>query len=172
MNLIETMLSAGNGGIAQQLGSQFGLDASKLGSVVGAVGPLLAHGLKEKLSTDPSGGGVLDMLKNGSLNKYADDPSTLSSPEAAQQGQSILGSLFGGGGGALTNIVSAVAGKSGVSSGLIQTMLPILASLVMGFLSKQTAGDPGKLTHTLDAISGEHAGLLGSLKTAAGKLFG
>ena len=172
MNLIESMLSAGNGGIAQQLGSQFGLDAGKLSSVVGAVGPLLAHGLKEKLAGDPSGGGITDMLRSGSLNKYADNPSTLSSPEAAQQGQSILGSLFGGGEGALSNIVSAVAGKTGVSSGLIQTMLPVLASLVMGFLSKQTAGDPSKLTHTLDAVSGEHGGLLSSLKTAAGKIFG
>ena len=172
MNLIESMLSAGNGGIVQQLGSQFGLDGDKVGSVVGAVGPLLAHATKEKLSSDPSGGGLLDMLKSGSLTRYAEDPSALSSPEAAQQGQSILGSLFGGGGSALTSIVSAVTEKTGVSSGLIQTMLPVLASLVMGFLSKQTGGDPGKLTASLDAISGEHAGLLGSLKAAAGKLFG
>ena len=172
MNLIETMLSAGNGGIAQQLGSQFGLDTSKLSSVVGAVGPLLAHGLKEKLSSDPTGGGLLDMLKGGSLTKYADDPSALSSPEAAQQGQSILGGIFGSGGGALSSIISAVTEKTGVSSGLIQSMLPVLASLVMGFLSKQTAGDPDKLTSALDAISGEHAGILGALKTAAGKIFG
>jgi hypothetical protein len=172
MNLIETLLSSGNGGITQQLGSQFGLDASKLGPVLGAVAPVLAHGLKEKLSSDASGGGVLDMITNGSLTKYVDNPSALSSPEASQQDQSILGSLFGGGGSALTNIVSAVAGKTGVSSQLIQTMLPVLASLIMGFLSKQTAGDPAKLTHSLDAISGEHAGFLGSLKTAAGKLFG
>ncbi len=172
MNLAETLLSAANGGIAQQLGSQFGLDASKLGPVLGAVAPLLAHGLKEKLSTDPSGGGVLDMITNGSLTKYADNPSALASPEAAQQGQSILSSLFGGGGSALTSIASVVAGKTGVSSQLIQTMLPVLASLIMGFLSKQTAGDPSKLTQSLNAISSEHAGFLSSLKTAAGKLFG
>lgn len=172
MNLIENLLSSDNGGIAQQLGSQFGLDASKLGPVLGAVAPVLAHGLKEKLSTDPSGGGVLNMITNGSLTKYVDNPAALSSPEASQQGQSILGSLFGGGESALTNIVSVVAGKTGLSSQLIQTMLPVLASLIMGFLSKQTAGDPTKLTHTLDAISGEHAGFLSSLKTAAGKLFG
>jgi hypothetical protein len=172
MNLVETFLSAGDGRIAQQLSSQFGLDASKLGPVIGAVAPLLARGLKEKLSADPSGGGVLDMITNGSLTKYADNPAALSSPEAAQQGESILDSVFGGGGSALSNIASVVAGKTGVSSQLIQTMLPVLASLVMGFLSKQTAGDRTKLTHTLDAISGEHAGFLGSLKTAAGKIFG
>ena len=101
MNLIETMLSAGNGAVGQQLGSQFGLDSSKLGSVVGAVGPLLAHGLKEKLSTDPSGGGLLNMLKGGTLTQYADNPTSLATPEAAQQGQSILGSLFGGNSGAI-----------------------------------------------------------------------
>jgi hypothetical protein len=172
MNLIETMLSAGTGGIAQQLASQFGLDASKAGSVVGAVGPLLAHGLKEKLATDPTGGGLLDMLKSGTLDQYADNPASLATPEAAQQGQSILGSLFGGNSSAISNIVSAVAEKTGVSSGVIQNMLPVLASLVMGFLAKRTGGDPGKVTHTLDAITGEHAGFLSSLKTAAGKIFG
>jgi hypothetical protein len=172
MNLIDTLLSAGNGGIAQQLGSQFGLDTSKLGSVMGAAGPLLAHGLKEKLATDPTGGGLLDMLKGSTLNQYADNPASLATPEAAQQGQSILSSLFGGSSSAISNIVSTVAGKSGVSSGIIQNMLPVLASLVMGFLAKRTAGDPSKVTQTLDAISGEHAGFLSSLKTAAGKLFG
>jgi hypothetical protein len=169
VNLIGSLLS---GGIVEQLGSQFGLDATTLTSVVSSVGPLLAHGLKDKLSSDPSGGGVLDVLKSGTLSKYADDPAALNSPEAAEHGQSILSGIFGSGGGALSGIVSAVAEKSGVSSGLIQSMLPILATLVMGFLSKQTAGDPSKLTHTLDAISGDHAGLLGSLKAAAGKLFG
>ena len=114
MNLIETMLSAGNSGIVQQLGSQFGLDASKLGSVVGAAGPLLAHGLKEKLSSDPTGGGLLDVLKGGTLNQYADNPASLSTPEAAQQGQSILGSLFGGGSGTIGNIVSASGRKRAV----------------------------------------------------------
>ncbi len=172
MNLIQSILSSGNGAVAQQLGSQFGLEESKLGPLLGAVAPLLAHGLKEKLSASPNGGGLLDTLTSGSLTKYADDPATLSSPEATQQGNSILGSLFGGGN-ALTQVVSAVAGKTGVSASLIQTMLPVLASLVMGFFSKQAAGgDTSHLMNSLDAISGEHAGLLSSLKAAAGKIFG
>jgi hypothetical protein len=172
MNVIESMLSSGNGAAVQQLGSQFGLDSSKVSSVLSAVAPVLAHGLKEKLSADPTGGGLLSSLTNGSLAKYADDPSTLSSPEAVQQGQSILGSLFGGGS-ALENVISAVAGKSGVSSGVIQSMLPVLASLVMGFLSKQAAGgNTSQLMNSLNALSGEHAGFLSSLKTAAGKIFG
>lgn len=172
MSLLETMLSAGNGGIAQQLASQFGLDTSKLGSVVGAAGPLLAHGLKEKLTSDPTGGGLVDMLRNGNLASYADNPAALATPEAAQQGEGILSSIFGNNSGVVGNLVSAVAGKTGVSSSLIQTMLPVLASLLMGFLSKQTAGDPSKLSHVLDLVSGDHAGLFGSLKAAAGKLFG
>ena len=173
MNLIETLLSSGNGAVAQQLGSQFGLDTTKVTSLLGAVAPLLAHGLKEKLSSDPTGGGLLGQLQSGGLASYVDDPASLSSPQAAQQGQSILGSLFGGStGGPLNAIVSTVAEKTGISAGVIQTVLPVLTSLVMGFLAKQTAGDPGKLTHVLDSVSGEHAGLLSSLKAAAGKIFG
>lgn len=49
MNLIETMLSAANGGVGHQLASQFGLDTTQVGSVVTSLAPTLA-GLSKKSS--------------------------------------------------------------------------------------------------------------------------
>lgn len=96
MNLIETMLSAANGGVGQQLASQFGLDTNQVGSVVTSLAPSLAGALKEKVSSG-SATGLLDTLNHSNLQKYVDDPASLASPGAAQAGQNILGQLFGGG---------------------------------------------------------------------------
>ena len=175
MNLIETMLSAANSGVGQQLASQFGLKTDQIGSVVGAVSPLLAGGLKEKLASG-NAGGMLDILKSGNLQQYAENPSAVSSPAAAETGQTILGQLFGDGN-AVSNVVSTVAEKTGISSGTVQNILPVVTSLFMGMLAKHTTGqdgqiDMGSLTNVVGSLTGEHRGVLDALKTAAGKLFG
>ena len=174
MNLIENMLSSGGGaGIGQALASQFGISGDQVGSILQNVAPVFAHGLKDKLGVEGGTGGLTDLLTSGSFSKYADDPAAATSPAAAQDGQNVLGSLFGGAGSSsLTNLISSVAGKSGVGSGAIQSILPVIASLFMGFLSKQAAsGGIGQVTETLGTLSGDHAGIFGALKTAAGKIF-
>jgi hypothetical protein len=176
MSLIETMLSAVNGGVGQQIASKFGLDTSQVSSVASTVAPALAGGLKEKLAAG-GGDGLMDMLNSGSLTKLADDPASVASPEAAQTGQTILSQLFGGGN-VLTELVSTVSQKTGISAGVIQNMLPIVTSLFMGALAKSAKKDDtgridtSHLTGMLDALTGGHEGIFGALKAAAAKLFG
>ncbi|MGA8594642.1 MAG: DUF937 domain-containing protein [Bryobacteraceae bacterium] len=175
MNLIETMLSAANSGVGQQLASQFGLKADQVGSVVAAASPLLAGGLKEKLASG-NAGGLLDILKSGNLQRYTEDPAAVSSPAAAETGQTILSHLFGEGN-ALSNVVSTIAEKTGIGSGTIQSILPVVTSLFMGSLAKHATGadgqiDTGTLTNLVGSLTGEHRGVFDALKTAAGKLFG
>ena len=170
MNLIETMLSGAHGGIGQQLGQQFGLGGDQVSSIMAAATPVLASGLKEKLA-GPGSTGLLEMLTNGALTKFATDPAALATPAATQQGQNILGQIFGGD--SITNLISGLATKSGVSSGIIQSMLPVITSLVMGLLSqKAEGGNTSALMDTLGALTGEHAGVFGALKSAAHKMFG
>jgi hypothetical protein len=175
MNLIETMLSAANGGVGHQLASQFGLDTTQVGSVVTSLAPTLAGALKEKLSSG-NAAGLLDTLNQGNLQKYVDDPASLGSPGAAQAGQNILGQLFGGGN-ALSSTASAVGEKTGVGAGVIQNMLPLVAPLLMGFIAKHVTGKDGqvetdKLNSVLGSLTGEHHGVFDALKAAAGKVFG
>jgi hypothetical protein len=49
MNLLETMLSAGDGGVVKQLAGQFGINSEQAGSVISTLLPALAGGLKERL---------------------------------------------------------------------------------------------------------------------------
>jgi hypothetical protein len=169
------MLSSANGGVGQQLASQFGLNTNQVGSVLSALAPTLAGTLKDKVSSG-NASGLLDMLSQGNLQKYVEDPATLSSPAAAQAGQSILGQLFGGGN-TLSNLTSEVGGKTGVDSGIVQKMLPLVVPLFMGFIAKHVTGKDGqveteKLNNVLGSLTGEHHGVLDALKSAAGKVFG
>jgi len=170
MSLLESMLSVAHSGVGQQLAQHFGLPVDQISSVVAATAPALAGGLKEKLASS-SGGGLADLLTSGSLSRYAEDPAALTTPAATEQGQGILNQIFGAN--PLTNLISGIAEKSGVSSGIVQTMLPTIVTLVMGLLSKKVAGgDSTELTNVLGSLTGDHSGVFGSLKAAAHKIFG
>ncbi len=179
MNLIATMMSVVNGGAGQQLTSQYGVDASQLGSVLTSLAPLLAGGLKDKLSSDGAGdpaGGLLDILKSPGLQQYADNPTAITSPAAASTGQNILSQLFGGSS-MLSTLATTLSEKTGVGSGIIQQLLPVLTTLIMGLVAKQATSkdgqiDTGSLTNVIGSLSGEHHGFFDTLKTAAGKFLG
>ena len=71
----------------------------------------------------------------------------------------------------LTNLVSTVAEKAGVSSGVVSSIMPIAATLLGGLLSKSTSGG-SSLTDVLDQVaSSGHTGILGAVKNLAAKLF-
>jgi hypothetical protein len=170
MNVLESLLSAGGGGIVKQLAGQFGITADQTTSVISALLPALAGGLKEKLASGQASG-VSDLITGGTLSKFADDPASLGTPAALQQGQSLLSNIFGSGD--VSNLVAKVGEKSGVSSGVISSLLPIAATLLGGYLSKNAASGQGNVMDTLGDISniGEE-GILGAVKSIAAKLFG
>lgn len=170
MNILETLLSAGDGGVVKQLAGQFGITPDQTTSAVSALLPALAGGLKEKLASGQASG-LSDLIAGGTLSKFADDPASLGSPAALQQGTSLLSSIFGSGD--LSNLASMVGEKSGVSSSIISSLLPIAATLLGGFLSKSTAGGQGNLVDTLGDLSNVgQEGILGAVKSLAAKLFG
>ncbi len=171
MNIIETLLSsAGGDGIVKQLAGQFGIDADQATSAVSTLVPALAGGLKEKLE---SGGasGLTELINGGSLTRFAEDPSALAGPAAVDAGKSLLNMIFGGGD--TSNLVSMVAEKTGIGGGVINTMLPIITTLLGGFLSKNAASGSGTdLTSLLGMLSGNSEGILGAVKGLASKIFG
>jgi hypothetical protein len=168
MDLVNLLTSGAGSGVMSQFAARFGVTPEQAASVVSTATPALAGGLKQKLDSRTAGG-LLSTLTSGTLNKFADDPSLLSTPAAAEAGSGLLGQLFSGD--SLTKLTGMVSEKTGVSSGVIQTMLPVIVTMVMGFLSKKSEGDPAKLTSALGALSG-HEGVMGAVKAMAHKIFG
>jgi hypothetical protein len=113
---------------------------------------------------------VESLLSGGTLSQFADNPAALATPAALEQGKSLLARTFGSGD--MSNILSAVAEKAGISSGVVSKMLPVAATLLGGFLSKPAAAG-GNLTDTLGQLSGATSeGVLGAVKSLASKMLG
>jgi hypothetical protein len=169
MNILETMLSAGGGGIASQLASQFGISRDQAAAASSALLPALAGGLKEKLASgDPSG--ITDLISSGKLTQFADNSASLASPGALAQGITLLSKIFGSAD--TSDLVSMVADKVGLGSGVIRSMLPIAATALGGFLSKKTAAG-GNLADTVGQLASVgHSGLLDTVKGLASHMLG
>jgi len=137
VDLLGTLMNAVGSGDLQKLGSQFGLDSDAVGKVMGQVVPALGRGLKN--NTRSTGGleGLMGALKSGGHQRYLDDVETAASPEGVEEGNGILGHILGSKD-VSRNLAAHAASASGVSSDVIRKMLPMLATMAMGSLSKQT----------------------------------
>ena len=180
--LMDMIMGAASGGVLQKVAGQFGLDESQAASAIQALLPAITGGVQR--NTEQAGGleSLLGALTSGNHQQYLDDPSTLE--DATQDGNSILGHLLGTKD-VSRQVAAQAAEQTGLGADLMKQMLPIVASLAMGALSKQSAGN-----NLAGMVQGGQAsgvmGLLGSfldqnrdgsmvddvLKGVAGRLFG
>jgi hypothetical protein len=164
MNLLDTLLQAQGGGQVQQLAQQFGLSEEQASSAIAALVPSLAGGLTNNV-TQPGGlDSLLGALTGGNHVKYLDDPAALAHPSAVQDGTGILGHIFGGAD-ASQSISNQASAQTGISADVLSGMLPVLATMVMGALSRRTQVanmQPGA------APGGDLAGMLTSFLGAGG----
>ena len=170
MTILDSILTAGNGGLVKQLAEQFGITSDQATSATSALLPAIAAGAQEKLATSgPTA--FSDLINGGSLGKFATDSASLATPAALDQGRSLLNQIFGNGD--LSSIASAVAEKAGINSSVVTRMLPIAATILGAFLSKSAAGGQDDLTKNLGAIAGAgNSGILSAVKSLAAKVFG
>ncbi|MDR7033057.1 DUF937 domain-containing protein [Mesorhizobium sp. BE184] len=135
--LIDMLANAQNGQGIDQLARQFGLSQQQAQTAVEALMPAFSQGLKRNAS-DPYGvSAFMSALASGQHAKYFEDASKAFSPQGVQEGNGILGHLFGS-----KDLSRAVAAQASQATGLgqqtLQQMLPVIASMVMGGLFKQS----------------------------------
>ena len=103
-------------------------------------------------------------LGSGRHDRYVDSPDLLGRPETRVDGNNILGHIFGSKD-VSRNVAAHASQQSGVSSDLLKQMLPLVASLAMGALSKGSQG--GRSIQQpqggggMDVLGGLLGGLLG-----------
>jgi hypothetical protein len=161
MNILETMLSSGGGGIVNQLSGQFGISPSQATGAMSTLLPALAGGLQERLSGGTASG-IADLINGGKLTRFADNSDSLASPAALDQGRTLLSQIFGSGD--TGNIVSMAAEKVGISSGVIRSMLPVAAALLGGFLSKKVASGASLTDAVGHVASAGHSGFMDTVR--------
>lgn len=154
MDLLKMILGANDGGNVRQLAGQFGLEETQAKSAVESLLPSLAQGLKNNMGKTGGMDGLLGALKSGNHQRYLDNPAELTRPETAAEGNGILGHLFGSKE-VSRNVAARASAQTGVDNGILKKMLPLLATMAMGSMSKQTGGgankDMGVLGSLLDS---------------------
>ncbi|TPK27526.1 DUF937 domain-containing protein [Mesorhizobium sp. B2-5-3] len=136
-SLFDMLAQAQNGSGMQALAQQYGLSMQQTQSAVEALLPAFSQGLRRN-TADPYGlGAFMTAMASGQHAKYFEDATRAFSPQGINEGNGILGHLFGS-----KDLSRAVAGQAaqatGISQQVLQQMLPALASMMMGGLFKQT----------------------------------
>ncbi|WP_371397713.1 DUF937 domain-containing protein [Fretibacter rubidus] len=138
MNLLDMIMSAQNGAAVQQAAAQTGMAPDQAQSAIAALLPAISSALKQNTNSPQGLAGLLGALQNGNHQQYLEQPEVLARPEAVQDGNAILGHLFGS-----KDVSRAVAGRAseqtGIDTGMLKKLLPLVATMAMGSLSKQTA---------------------------------
>jgi hypothetical protein len=139
MPLFDMIAKAQNGQGMELLARQFNLNQQQTQLAMEALLPAFSEGLKRN-TADPMGmGGFLQAMGSGNHSKYFEDAGNAFSTSGVAEGNGILGHLFGN-----KDVSRAVAAQAasatGIGSEILKQMLPVIASMVMGGLFKQSTG--------------------------------
>ena len=138
MSILETILGSQNGAAVQELSRNFGIGEEQAGSAVSQLLPVLMQGMKKNVSSPGGLESLLGALGSGSHQRYLDNPAEAVQASGVREGNGILGHLLGSKD-VSRQVASAASERAGVDTGIMKQMLPMVATMLMGSLSKQSA---------------------------------
>jgi len=155
---IQDILS--NPQIIQQLARGAGVGEGEAKTGLSALLPAITQGLLNNSRGADGLESLAKALDTGAHDRYVDQPEVLADPRTQLDGNAILGHVFGS-----KEVSRAVAGRAAQSTGLDSTllkqMLPIVASLAMGALSK--GSDKGRALGQAESGGSGGTGMIGAL---------
>jgi hypothetical protein len=167
MSLLESLVASMGPDVIQSLSQQVGAEPAQTQTAVQAALPMLVGALANN-SAQPQGAmALLGALGSHDGSMLGNLAQAVLSPGHSQTGSGILGHLLGGNQSAAADGIGA---HSGLSSAQTQSLLTLLAPVVMGALGKHVAQngvDAGGLTSFLggqgQAAHAAQPSLLGAL---------
>jgi Bacterial protein of unknown function (DUF937) len=140
-SLYEILDNAHDGDGMDTLGREFGLTPTQAQAAVTALLPAISTGLKQSTATPDGLGNLFRMMgQQQDLQQMYDDPETAVAPAGVAAGNDALSMIFGS-----PDVSRAVVDQaqrfSGVSSGILKKMLPVLAGiLISGLMRSNSTG--------------------------------
>ena len=150
--------SGGDGGIGAMLGGLLGDDATdpdtaaKTEKAAGLGMEALLSGLAKNAESKGGARSLSKALQKHDGSVLADIPSALGSASNAADGEKIVRHVFGDN---QEQVAQSLAGQSGLDLSSVTKLLPMLAPLVMGMVSKKGGG---KGAGALAGMLGQEAG--------------
>jgi hypothetical protein len=150
MNILEAIVGANDGNAVGALAQQFGLSNDQTSAALTALLPALAGGLQKNVSQHGGLDSLIGALAGGNHSRYFDNPELLGQADSITDGNGILGHILGSKD-VSRAVASNAAASTGISADILKQMLPVVATLAMGALARQTAQAGG--TANLSAAS-------------------
>lgn len=153
MTLFEIMQQAQNGQAMQNMARQYGLSQQQTQAAIDALLPAFSMGLQRQTQDPYAFAGLAQTMMANPYARMFDANGDGIPDNAASMGNNALGQLFGSK--EVSNAVAAqAAATSGVGQAILKQMLPVIAAMVMGGLTK-SAGNQG-----LGGIFGQFAEMM------------
>lgn len=169
MKLLETLIGNGDSDssntgtqdVVNELAKQLGVGTADARKAAEQLVPALGRAINNNAATDTGLANLVSALENGNHSDYLDSPSHLTQPGTVDDGNAILGHLFGSKD-VSRNIANHGATQSGLSSTLLKKALPILATLVMSSLSKKLLGRGKQTGSNFGAGNNQYGDIFGT----------
>ncbi len=159
MDLLNMLLNAGDGGAVKQMARNFGLDENQASSAISNLLPALGQGLARNASKPNGLDSIMKALASGKHSQYIDNLDSLSNEDTIRDGNSILGHILGSKD-VSRQIAGTASAKTGIGQDILKKMLPVVAAMAMGALSKQSSGSA---INSLGSGGQSQDGLMGML---------
>jgi hypothetical protein len=140
--LFDMMMQAQNGNAMEVMAKQFGLAQEQMAKATAALMPAFSTALKRNTTNPYDFGALMTAMTSGNHAQYFEDMSKAFTPQGMNDGNGVLGQLFGSK--EMSRAVAAQAAQmTGIGQEIYKQMLPVVASAIMGGLFKQATGQMG-----------------------------
>lgn len=159
LGILDMLLGSQNSDAITQLAKQLGVSEEQARAVVKEVTPALTRGMQHNTKDESGVEGLITALRTGNHSRYMENPKVLGTQENIDDGNSILGHIFGSKE-VSRNVAEHASQETGIASSLIKKALPIVATMVMASLGKSLFSGTASASTGNEQPSG---GLLSSL---------
>ena len=127
----------------EAIGRQYGLSPQQTQAAFDALAPVIAAGMRRNAGSGGGGlGDLLGALGGSGFTRYADDAQAYGQPQSVDDGNAILGQIFGSKD-VSRGVAQQLSASTGISDSILKKLLPMVAAFVMAQFAKKAMGGSG-----------------------------
>lgn len=158
MDLVDIIRQAQGGNAIANLARAFNLEPKQAEAAVKALVPELARGIERNTL---SRGGIADLVEamgSGRAARTMDNPAMFGNEAVQADGIGILKHILGPDKDTSRAAAQRASLSSGLSEGILKMLLPYIAQMVLGSLTKSTQGGLGDILSKIPGLPGAPSG--------------
>ena len=153
MNITDLLFGKSNKDAISEFANNFGVDDSQAKDAISSLAKSLSVGLGQNTQDIKGLDSLMDALEKGKHSRYIDEPSILGRKETIEDGNDILGHIFGNKD-VSRHVANKASKETGLGRSLLKKMLPVVATMVMASLGKKMLAGSKKTAPSRQAGTG------------------